>query len=155
MDDDDKKVLADIEEYGWHIVQVLEDEEGPTFSYSVGMYRTLGRPEVIVIGLPIDLAKDIINGIGQGIRNGAAYTPGQEYDDILEGYKCAFVEVGSQWYREYFGYATWLYKGNDYPVVQCVWPNMKGHYPWAAEFEESLKWRQPVLTGDSDTSGES
>jgi hypothetical protein len=39
---------ADIDAYGCHVIHVLEDDEGPPFSYSVGVQKTSGSPEVIV-----------------------------------------------------------------------------------------------------------
>ena len=49
MDAGEKKPLADIEQYGCHVIHVLEEEEGPPFSYSVGVQKTSGAPEVMVI----------------------------------------------------------------------------------------------------------
>src|SRR4051794_27391344 len=34
-DEHDRKLLADVERHGWHVVCVEEDEEGPGFAYSI------------------------------------------------------------------------------------------------------------------------
>jgi hypothetical protein len=48
-------------------------------------------------------------------------------------------------YRDYFGYARWFYHGDDFPVLQCVWPDRQHRYPWHPACHESARQRQPVL----------
>ena len=45
----DDKVLSDIEEYGWHVVKVMEDNSGPGFCYSIGLFKTFGHPEIMIV----------------------------------------------------------------------------------------------------------
>jgi hypothetical protein len=146
MNSGDKQVLSEIEKYGWHVVQVLEDEEGPAFAFSIGLFHTLKHPEVIIFGLPLEIAHQLINNMGQAVKSGQNYLPGHEYDDILEGYNCSFIEVDIEWYSEYLGYATWFYKGQNFPVVQCVWPDKQQRYPWEAEANKHLQELQPLLS---------
>lgn len=61
MDRAEKKCLDDIEKYGCHIIHVFEEGELPPFSYSVGLERSIGRPELIIIGLRRELAHYMIN----------------------------------------------------------------------------------------------
>ena len=51
QDDDERRVIEDVQQYGWHIVGVDDDQEGPGFAYSIGLYHTLNQPEIIVFGL--------------------------------------------------------------------------------------------------------
>lgn len=51
----DRKVLDDVETHGWHVVKVMGDETGPGFGYSVGLWKTFRHPEIIIIGLKLDL----------------------------------------------------------------------------------------------------
>jgi Domain of unknown function (DUF4262) len=32
----DEQVRADIATYGWHVIKVLEDDEGPGFAFTIG-----------------------------------------------------------------------------------------------------------------------
>jgi hypothetical protein len=61
MNDGEKKALADIKEYGCHVIHVLEDKESPPFSYSVGVQKTSGAPEVLIVGLKEPIAHFIVN----------------------------------------------------------------------------------------------
>jgi hypothetical protein len=53
--------------------------------------------------------------------------------------------VDSAHYREYVGYALWLYGGPDFPMVQCVWPLKSGHFPWDAGYDPAGATVQPLL----------
>jgi hypothetical protein len=148
-DDHDRKLLADVERHGWHVIGVEEDVEGPAFSYSIGIYHTFGRPEVILFGLPVRVMHLIINGIGEEFRSGKQFEHLDESADVLEGYDVAFRAVERKYYREYLGYARWFYHGDDFPVLQCVWPDAEHRYPWHPEFRPNLHQRQLVLSDDT------
>ena len=64
---------------------------------------------------------------------------------MLEGYLVFFRKVEPRHYREYLGYARWFYQGDDFPILQCVWPDKAHHYPWHPDTSELFRQRQPVL----------
>lgn len=82
----DKKFLNDIAEYGWNVTKVLEDESGPGFGYSAGLFKTFKHPEIIIIGLKVDLIHSIINGIGEGVKAGKTFQPGHYYSGLIDGF---------------------------------------------------------------------
>ncbi|MDO1451294.1 DUF4262 domain-containing protein [Rhodocytophaga aerolata] len=145
----DKKLLSDIEQHGWHVVLVGGDETGPGFGYSVGLYTTFNHPEIIIIGLKFDLMHILINNIGEEIRSGKQYEADHYYDDILDNYQCLMVKVDKQYYRDYVGYNLWYYKGEDFPLLQCIYPTIKGVYPWQKEWPEGIKDLQPILNKEN------
>ena len=51
MNSPDKRVLADIREYGWHVVKVFSRHGGPDFAYSIGIFETFVHPEILIVGL--------------------------------------------------------------------------------------------------------
>jgi Domain of unknown function (DUF4262) len=50
-DDLEKIVIANINEYGWHCVNVIEDDGHPPWSYTIGLYDTWEHPELIIVGI--------------------------------------------------------------------------------------------------------
>jgi hypothetical protein len=144
-DEKDQHLLNSIEEIGWHVLKIMADDEGPGFVYSVGLFKTFGHPEIIIIGLSPDLAHVLINNIGEDIRTGKHYNSGEFYDNIVTGFDCAFLQVPKMVYRDYFGYALWYYEETAFPVVQCIYPTTKGYFPWQKEWPEDLISLQPVL----------
>lgn len=145
LSEGDKKQLGNIEMYGWHVLKVLEDETGPGFTYTVGLYHTFKHPEIVIIGLNPDLSHDLLSGMVEEIRNEKPFSSGHFYSDIIEGFDCYFTTVEKVHYDEYFGRAQWFYKNDDFPVLQCIYPTTKGIYPWEREWPGSIKDLQPLL----------
>src|SRR5947209_11847293 len=84
-DEHDRKLLGDVARHGWHVIGVEEDEEGPAFAYSIGLYRTFGHPEVIVLGLPVRVLHRIINAVGEEVRSGERFEHLDEPGAGLDG----------------------------------------------------------------------
>ena len=145
---DDAKVFTDVAKYGWHVVRVLEKSETPGWAFSIGMYRNFNHPEVVVFGLNGDLLHSVINSIGEDVRAGKRFEVDGKYPDLIEEYSCTFKPVNPVWYYAFLGYANWFYENQDYPVVQCIWPDRNGRYPWEKEFNPNWLWAQPLLFHD-------
>jgi hypothetical protein len=150
MDEDERKLVSDVETYGWHVINVLEDDAGPPFSYSVGLHRTLRHPEVIVVGLPRAVAHPIINSLGEAARAGRRYEAGGVYEEFLEGYDCTFRAVPRRQYANYVGWASWFYDGVEFPLLQLIYPDRNARWPWQAGVDEGFRTRQPVLADEGD-----
>jgi hypothetical protein len=147
-DEHDRKLLADVAQYGWHVIGVEEDKEGPSFAYSIGLYRSFGHPEVIIFGLAVGVMHRIINAVGEQVRAGTKLEHLDEAADILDGYSVAFRSVERRHSPDYLGYARWFYKG-DFPALQCVWPDSQHRYPWHPEVSADTARRQPLLSDDT------
>jgi hypothetical protein len=149
---DDEKLLRDVAEFGWHVVMVLDQPGIPGWAYSVGLYKTFGHPEILVFGLDHDLMHSMINSVGEDVRSGKAIAVDNEYPGLVEDYSCVFKSVKPVWYEPFLGFATWFYKGDDYPVLQCFWPDFDARYPWESGFASDLMWAQPLLFHDDPIS---
>jgi hypothetical protein len=144
----DEQMRADIATYGWHVTKVLEDDEGPGFAFTIGLWQRFEHPELILFGLPLDTMHLMLNGAGAAVRDGRSYRAGRSYADILEGYDCTFRPVPLRHYEEYLGSALWHYDGDDFPVLQLVWPDREHRYPWTAPADAWIRLAQPVLADD-------
>jgi hypothetical protein len=67
---------------GWAVLGVMG---AVPFSNTIGMAATLGAPELIVIGLPAETAARILNDVGDQIRGGRRFEPGELHDGLLAG----------------------------------------------------------------------
>src|SRR5262249_28663940 len=110
-----ESVIADIEKYDLSVMLINEDEEGPCFAFSVGLYHSFKHPEIIVFGLNHELAHWIINELARRIKEGERCEIGKEYDGLLESYNCVFREAPKGCYPDYFGYARAFYQSDDFP----------------------------------------
>jgi hypothetical protein len=145
LSEGDKKLLSDIEEYGLHVIYVLEDESGPGFGYSVGLFHTYNHPEILIIGLKQELIHSIINSIGDEVKKGNKFESKSFYSNLIEEFDCYFIDVKEEFYKEYVGYGLWYYEYNEFPLLQCIYPTIKGVYPWEKEWPDSIKDLQPIL----------
>ncbi|MFV1977193.1 MAG: DUF4262 domain-containing protein [Candidatus Scalindua sp.] len=145
MSEEDTKALKDIENYGCHILNVLEDSEYPNFSYSIGIEKTFNKPEMVIVGLKRELAHSLINDYCSRIKKGEIFEAGKYYSDFLEGFEVCFIDVAKKHYKEHFGWANWLYKNNDFKVLQLIFPTTDNLWPWTNEVNESYLWWQRIL----------
>lgn len=108
-DDYDRKLLADVESHRWHLVGIEDDPDGPAYVFSVGIFHTLGQPEVCIFGSSSTKTMgQIINGIGDLMKSGQTFEDWHVSGDVLDGYSCMFRRVDPALFREYFGYALWF-----------------------------------------------
>lgn len=141
----DKKLLDDVEKYGLHLIHVLADETASRFSYSIGLFKSYHHAEIIIIGLKQELSHILINNMAEKIKNGKVFYPLNYYPDILDDFLCYFIEVDHTNYDEYVGQAQRYYREDNFPLLQCIYPTVKGIYPWAKEWPENIKDLQPIL----------
>lgn len=147
VDRSEQLIRDNIEQHGWHLVMIAEDDEGPGFVYSVGMEMTLGTPEVIMFGLPSELMGHVINDIGDRIREGVKTPIGEAIEGLLEGALCQLKPVDRSHYAEYLGYARWFYSGDSFRVWQCFWPGKgDGLFPFEPAAHPDVRALQPNLT---------
>jgi len=146
-DPSDQKFLSQIETYGWNVTNVFrrEGEIGPDWSYSTGLFHSFQHPEIVIFGLELDNMQKIVNTIGSAIKGGARFESGNEYQDILARCGCQFRTVDASRYKDYLGWAIWFYNGEQFPVLQCFWPDRQGHYPWAPACSPGVASLQPLL----------
>lgn len=144
-EDDEVDFLAEMEEFGWNAVLISEDEEGPAFGYSVGLFQRFEHPEVVMFGLPLEALNDIINVIGEEVEQGRRFSDGDIASGILDQADVLFRKVAPEYYAEHFGHGRLFYKGDDFPVLQCLWPDREGRFPTDPEFSSELRSRQPLL----------
>ena len=144
----DRKLLADIHTVGWHTTGVFaqQNEEGPEWAFSVGLFQSFAHPEVILFGLPLERCTNIVNVIGTAVKEGKRYECKGTYTNILqEPYRCAFREVHESHYRDHIGFALWFYEDDPFPVMQCFWTDKQGLFPWDEECNDYAKHSQPLL----------
>jgi hypothetical protein len=121
------KIARDVERVGWSSVSVFPNEEGgPTFTYTIGLPKTLGHPELILYGLPSSQAHGILASAIDEIRSGATLEPGKRYSRVLREFD---VEVRACHPSGRPLNAARGFAGGDVEAVQIVWPDPEGRFP--------------------------
>jgi hypothetical protein len=145
MDAVEQKAIADVEQYGCHVIHVMEEGDLPPFAYSVGIEKTSQAAELVVVGLKQPMAHSLINEYNRRVRGGELFEAGQTVSGFLQGFDCQLRSVDPSHYREYFGWNLRFYNGARFRVLQLVYPTVEGIWPWDADATEWFRRRQPLL----------
>ena len=43
------------------------------------------------------------------------------------------------------GHAVWFYGEDNFPAVQCIYPDLENRFPWEPNFDASWRERQALL----------
>src|SRR5260370_40036033 len=79
----EREILDDLETHPCSIVQIKEEGGIPGWSYTVGLFETLGQPEVIVVGLKEELALNLQNNIARVFVQGKRFGEGHREKGLL------------------------------------------------------------------------
>lgn len=143
---DEKKLVYDVEKHGCHIISVREEGGFPGWCYTVGLTDVLGCPELIVIGLKPDVAHSLLNECAGRLQQGLRLRDGQRAEGLISNVECEFRAIEKRWIRQTMGYAVWYNRGDEFAVLQCVYPDLNNRFPWDEEaFDASWRNRQPLL----------
>jgi hypothetical protein len=145
LDDGDRKLIADVEKYGCHIIHVSESSGIPGWSYTIGVYETLKQPELIVIGLSPDLSHFVLNEVVRLMRAGTQIENAIRIPDLLDQVVCEFRTPQQRWAAHVMNCASWFYGGEQFPVLQCIYPDLSNYLPWETAFDSSWRERQALL----------
>lgn len=130
MDEYFRRMLNLIDQYGIAIQGVggFEGDDGPPFAYTVGLYEK-HRFEVMIIGLPMQIAQKHLNDLHNMIKDGLEIIDGLTLRGIVKDLPVKFVQVTD---RGDFttGIADKLMNGGrEVPLLQMVWPLFDGTWP--------------------------
>ncbi len=87
IDQEDAHLAATIRRHGWAIQYVggdscsapgceCQSDNGPPFAYTIGLFG-MGHPELLIFGCPPDHGANVLNCLGDRIRNGETLMAGQ------------------------------------------------------------------------------
>jgi hypothetical protein len=145
LEADEKKLVENVEEFGCHIINVREGSAMVGWGYTIVVYETTRQPEIIVVGLKPDTAHSVLDECARRSKDGARFEDGRREEELLTNVDCEFRQVEHRWLRQLMGYAAWFYGGDDFPAVQCIYPDLSNRFPWEAGFDSSWRTRQALL----------
>jgi len=140
----------DIARHGWQAMCVgrtqSDSQDQPVWCYTIGLHGTTGGPEFIIFGLPGEVAHGILTALADRLKAGEQFAGGRYYDGVLRDFP---VFIGAVPVDDYVGYvqqAINQYGGlPNFPLLQVVWPDKNGRYPWDANVVDGLATAQPLL----------
>jgi len=143
---EDEGTISHIEEFGCSVVNVARTEHGLGWSYTIGVFDTSGKPEVIAVGLPPETAHFALNEAAKLLRAGVDLAKGR-HCSLTGQVDCEFRPVDPKWVEHLMGWALWYYGDDDFPVIQAVYPDLKNRFPEEEGFDKSFE--QPLMQSDA------
>ncbi|WP_037605052.1 DUF4262 domain-containing protein [Streptacidiphilus rugosus] len=141
----DRTIIAHVQEHGWHVVMVPEDEIGPGFAYTIGLAHAHGAPELAMFGLDIHEMYRMLDALGEKVASGTVLADGQEHRGVVRDRLVALKHADPRWYRIFFGWAIGFYRRPPLPVLQVAWPDVNDRFHWEQEVERGHRESQPQL----------
>lgn len=139
------RIISDVRAFGWHVLGI-SSERSPDWAYSIGMWHTFRSPDLAIFGLPTDHAISLINDVGARVREGSPLQTDDRLGDLLtSGLDLTTRPVDPGWYPAVFGQGVRFAVVPPWPVLQVVWPDRSGRFPWQAGFDPGFVQDQPRL----------
>lgn len=139
---EDERTISHVEEFGCSVVNVKRTTYGLGWSYTLGVFDTSGRPEIITVGLLPETAQFALNQAAKLLRAGVDLTKGR-HRDLIGEVDCEFRPVDPKWVEQLMDWALWYYDGDDFPVIQAVYPDLQNRFPEDEGFDKSFE--QPLM----------
>ena len=141
--------INNVETYGCqclHVRPTCTDRADLGFSYTIGIFDTSGKAEVITVGLDVETAGYLLNEAARRLRSGIDLTIGR-HGDMIGDVECEFRPVSSRWAKHVMNLAMWYYGEDEFPVLQAVYPDLENRFPEERGFDEAFE--QPLLQADA------
>lgn len=145
-----KEIADNIDQFGCFIVHVEGDDYLPGFTYTIGLFQQYNHPEIICFGLASEVAGSMLNYACEQVAANQVFKVQTPYSEFIDRYTIQFIDVDESYYQDYFGTANHYYHHTDYPVLQLIWPDKEGYFPWDPAFNPNFKFRQPLLDRNTD-----
>lgn len=143
-----RQIVEEIESGDFAVAALDAGDGACDWAYTIGLHRSYGHPELIVVGLDCDIAGALLDMIGHRVAEGLVLGPHEEYE-VAEGFVVGTAPVDHIWLArgEWFVLGrvimdTW---GLRWPTtLQLVWADASGARP---EIPGEPEWmlRQPLL----------
>ena len=148
-------IRATIQEYGYQMSIVFDEDNKVVFAHSIGLRETYGHPELLFLGMPLDkmvrfgladgALEDILDAMVEQIEAGTTFVPGAVDASTVAGHRLHLVPVDRMYYKHFLHDAVLYYGGLDFDALQVVWTDRRGKFPWERGFTERFGAAQPTL----------
>jgi len=130
---------------GLHLIHVEASDQHPAYSFTYGLWRAFKHPEVAVFGLEPETADDLLQAIADDVEDGQRFAAGETRDGIVHGYPVWFGRVGAQQVRALLEGFDGPLGAADVTMLQVVYPDRQGRWPWQEDVRVGFRALQPVL----------
>jgi Domain of unknown function (DUF4262) len=140
--------MIETEGYALEVVPPDAENDPPQagYSYTINFPDHVGFPDVVVFGLIPVAARGLLGLVRDMLAAGTEIPIGAELVGLLDNeLRCRFAAVNLVEWAPLFATAQAWYRGDEFDVVQLVYPDRNGFLPYEAGFDQRLRFAQPVI----------
>jgi hypothetical protein len=141
----EQQIVDGVAQNGWYSVTYVPAPGDPEewFTYTVGLTKTAGWPEIIVFGLDRDRSFQMLHDTLHECWGRSAHPyDGMELVEVLKGRPARLREVNGLT-APYFAMAEWYAQHSGTPSLperlQLMWPDENGRFPDDAECDARVR----------------
>lgn len=141
IDQVDAEITAQIRDVGWYVTYVggahcsrpgcdSEPDDRPPFAYTIGLFG-LNHPELLMVGVPPNVASVVLGALGQRIRAGENLMPGSLI--TLDEWPRRIIPEEVPNPGEIVLWSNDFYQRppeHSVPVLQLTYDDAAGRFPW-------------------------
>lgn len=125
-----RTIRRNVHKRGWHFTGVLSDGMAVPYVYTTGLYRTWGHPELVITGLPAEVAPGLVADVADRVADGRVFKAMDIVNGIVVGFPVHLRQVPpAGWPGMPFTGSRMFYDGQLPAVLQIVWPDKHGRFP--------------------------
>lgn len=140
-----REILEDVRDHGLHVVYVPATDDAPEYAFTIGLWHAFEQPEVVVFGMPEEVAVELLETVADEVEDGRRFGGGERHEGLLVEYPVRFLELGGATIDERCALMRWAYEGAEVPAVQLAWPDRQGRWPWTPGVQKAFVEVQPVF----------
>ncbi len=140
--------MIETDGYALEVVAPDPDIDPPRagYSYTINFPAHVNFPDVTVFGLTPVAARGLLGLVRDTLAAGTEIPVGAEVVGLLDNeLRCCFSPVDLDEWGPLFATARAWYRGDEFEVVQLVYPDRNGFLPYEAGFDQRLRFAQPVI----------
>ena len=140
--------MIETDGYALEVVAPDPDSDPPQagYSYTINFPDHVGFPDVTVFGLTPVAARGLLGLVRDTLAAGTEIPVGAEVVGLLDNeLRCCFAPVDLVEWGPLFATAQAWYRGDEFEMVQLVYPDRNGFLPYEAGFDQRLRFAQPVI----------
>ncbi len=146
---DHAEALAILIERDGFTVEPVRPDPGagrPGFAYTVGLEETSNRPEIVAVGLTGEGGSGVLGEFAGHVIAGGTLPEGDLFVGMLAGdLACALLPVDLDRWGDWFTGLADYYQHLPFRVLQLVYPDPDGRFPWEDGVEPALREAQWII----------
>ena len=129
---------------GYHVI-AIPPGDATALAYTVGLWRSVGHPELAVAGLEPPVAAQLLHLLAAEVARGARFAPGDRPVGFPPGVAFQFRGIDARTAADCLRLAARFHRPGGFAALQTVWPDLDGRFPGEPGCDPQVDGRQFLL----------